>query len=186
MGKILAPCSTRLGVQHESHTSSCSLSQALSKQLAGNVLRACNGTWQRQSAQDRGAVRGAEKGRLLARKIGRGWLQVMQLKRFLAKLLYCYRWCKKQRVHEPERSYPNTLRGSPWLWKPEAWCLCNCLSKIAVYHQLIPIVRGCVVWDLCVGIILRKNETKKRLCRLKNKEERKSPDGSGLCHEASS
>lgn len=109
----------------------------------------------------------------------------MQLKIFLAKLLYCYEWCKKQQVHEPERSYPDTLRHSPRLWKPEAWCLCNCLSKTAVSHQLSPIVRGCVVWDLCVGIILGKNETKKRRCRLRNKDERKSPDGSGLAHEAS-
>lgn len=126
----------------------------------------------KQELWESSTVPGAEKGRLLARRIGRELLQVMKVKRFLANLC-CYE-CKKQQVHKPGRDYTALLRRPPWLWKPEAWCLCNCLSKIAVPHQVIPTVRGCVVWELCAGIIPRNNEreTKKRLCRLKNKEER--------------
>lgn len=153
------------------------MSQGLSKYLAGNVLRTCNGTRQRQSAQETGAVReqhcarsweGQAAGQEDRKRITAG----LKVKRFLANLC-CYE-CKKQQVHKPGRDYTALLRRPPWLWKPEAWCLCNCLSKIAVSHQVIPTVRGCVVCELCAGIIPRKNEreTKKRLCRHKNKEER--------------
>lgn len=96
---------------------------------------------------------------------------------------------EEQQVHQPEASHPATPRCSWWFWEPEAQCPCICLSKMAVSYRVIPIVRGCVVRELCVGAIPGKDQRKAKgslSYAHKNKEEGKSPHRPGLAHEASS
>lgn len=68
----------------------------------------------------------------------------MQVSRPLAKLLDCYEWCK--RGDDPGGS-GNLRHGA---------------LAMAVSHQLIPIVRGCVVRELSAGIIPGKDQRRTR------------------------